>query len=104
MKVTIDIPDRDYWQAAAVAERQGVRVADMVGALVEAGIHAATEPRETVLALVRAGYPDGEISKRTGMTVLTISGHRRALGLPPNRRAVWERQQRAAAAAERQVA
>jgi hypothetical protein len=101
MKVTVDIPDRDYWRIATVAEQRGIRVGEIVSAAAASIANVAVKPCDVVKGLVLAGFPDGEISKRTGMTVLAIATHRRALGLPPNRRAEWETKQKAADLAAR---
>lgn len=103
MKVTVEIRDADYWRLANIADTRGIKVSDMLRAGIAQVVTAASTPRDTVQMLVLAGLPDGEISKRTGMTVATIADHRRKLGLPPNRRALWEKNQ-AAKAAERKSA
>lgn len=93
MKVTVDIPDRDYWRLTGIAERNEATVQSIVQAAVLSVARVALAPRDTVRGFVLAGLPDGEISIRTGMTVQTIATHRRSLGLPPNRRAVWQQKQ-----------
>ena len=91
VKITVEIPDREFWSLAERAEGRGVKVADLVRAAARDLARVASQPKDVVRDLVKAGLPDGEISIRTGMTVQTVANHRRGLGLPPNRRAAWVR-------------
>lgn len=86
MIVEIPVPDRDWWQLCDVAEARGVRVVDMLRAAVADVVEAAWTPDDLVKRWVLAGFPDGEISKRTGMTVADVAHRRRRMGLAANKR------------------
>lgn len=80
----VDIPDRTWAELAAVADGQGVKVAQLLAAAVME--LAGWESRsQRVCVLARAGLPDAVIAERTGETRGFIGDARRSAGIPANR-------------------
>lgn len=96
MKVTLDIDEKDFWVLANRAERQGVKVADLLVGMIRAGRGMGkARPvvfRDRVAELVAAGIPDAVISHRLGETKEAVGIARRSIGLKPVRfvRSQWE--------------
>jgi hypothetical protein len=88
VKITIDVPDREWWTLADLAERRGVKVSQMVKLTLTTN-HTITQ-LDVIRSLVDAGLPDADIADRLGLTVMYVAGKRRWMGLKPNRRpAIW---------------
>lgn len=92
MKVTIDLPDRQWFLLGEIAERQGVPVAWLVDHAIRgvvgdetARLARARARRDRVVALARSGMTDAAICERTGETRGYVAGTRRAADLPANR-------------------
>lgn len=96
MKVTLDIDDKDFWLLANRAERQGVKVADLLVGMIRAGRGLGkARPvvfRDRVAELVNAGIPDPVIAHRLGEPIGAVGVARRSIGLKPVRfvRSEWE--------------
>lgn len=96
MKVTLDIDDKDFWLLANRAERQGVKVADLLVGMIRAGRGLGkARPvvfRDRVAELVAAGIPDPVIAHRLGEPIGAVGVARRSIGLKPVRfvRSEWE--------------
>lgn len=85
MKVTVNVDDRDFWQLANRAEREGVKVADLIAAVFRSagGVHAyhPVVLRDKVAELVDAGIPDPVIAHRLGEPLEQVRSARRGLRL-----------------------
>lgn len=95
MKVTVNVPDHEWWHLSELAEQRGVRVAD----LIMIGIKRAPEVTQDDLikAMVNAGLPDADIAAKLNILVYRVAERRRWMGLKPNRRpANWGREKTAA--------
>lgn len=95
MKVTIDIPDRDWYLIAGRAETAGVKVADLLYTAARnlvANNPERTLTRDRVAELVNQGIPDPVIAHRMSLSVAHVAELRRAAHLKPVkfRRAHWE--------------
>jgi len=96
MKVTVNVDDRDFWQLANRAEKEGVRVADLLAALFRTAKDVRSfRPvvfRDKVGELVERGIPDPVIAHRLGESLESVRSARRGLGLPAVRfrREAWE--------------
>lgn len=85
MKVTIDIPDRNWAQLVERAESHGLRIADLIRVAINDAIPNRMPFPEQVLHLVKAGFPDARIAERFGVTNNAIKTIRLKAGLPANR-------------------
>lgn len=85
MKVTVNIDDRDFWQLANRAEREGVKVADLLAAMFRTAggmkQYAPVVFRDHVAELAHAGIPDPVIAHRLGQPLESVRAARRALGI-----------------------
>lgn len=91
MRVVVELPDKEAWALAERAEKRGVKISDLIRAAARDLVRVSSKPRDVIGDLVRVGLPDGEISIRTGLTPASVARHRRALGLPANRRSEYVR-------------
>lgn len=107
MKVTLDIPDREWARLVTAAEAHGVRVADLVRDGVRRAVPAEWSAAERIVRLVVEGLPDAVIAERLGVAKQYVGRVRRRAGRPPNRfdRSAWagEFKRDAAVAAGRRV-
>lgn len=92
MKLALNIPDRDWWQLTAVAERRGTTASEMVqhavlGILGEetARQAAARARRDVVVEMAAAGFTDTLICERTGEHRQYVAHTRNAAGIKANR-------------------
>lgn len=85
MKVTIDIPDREWALMVERAESHGLRVAELIRAAINDAIPNRMPFPEQVLHLVRAGFPDARIAERFGVPNNAVKTIRLKAGLPANR-------------------
>lgn len=98
MKVTVNIDDKDFWALANKAEQQGVKVADLLGAMFRGGQHVharGVRPvvlQDKVAELVDRGVPDPVIAHRLGEPLEMVRSVRRRLGVGPVKfdRRRWE--------------
>lgn len=98
MKVTIDVPDREWWHLTDLAEQRGVKVSDMVK-LTLTTAHTITQT-DYIRTLNASGLPDADIADQLGLTVGYVAERRRWMGLKANRRpAVWSQRPSTGAAA-----
>ena len=86
MIIEYSVPDRDWWQVASVCEQRGTTVTALLDAAFADVLRAVWTPDLAIATYVRAGFPDAEIARRTGMTVNVVADRRRTLKLPANRR------------------
>ena len=101
MKVTVNIPDREWFDLATEAERRGVKVGDMLAARLRGTPSSTYRPivlRDRVTLLVEKGIPDPVIAERLGESLEVVRSVRRKAGLKPNRfrRERWEHEFRRA--------
>lgn len=86
MKVTVNIDDREFWKLANRAEREGVKVADLISAIFRTAQDVkALRPivfRDKVAELVDRGIPDPVIAHRLGEPLQAVRVARRSLKLP----------------------
>ena len=84
MKITVDIPDRVWWNLSELAEKRGVKVGELVR------ITIRETPQDTqddlIKTLVTSGFPDADVAARLGILVYQVATRRRWMGLKPNKR------------------
>lgn len=95
MKVSVTIPDREWYALAGKAERAGVKIADLVTAAVVGLVNenpSRTVMRDQIQHLVEQGIPDPVIAHRLRVAIEHVRKVRRDLGLKPIRfkREQWE--------------
>lgn len=88
MKVTINIPDRDWYEMAGRAEKNGMKVSDLIEHAVQSITN--TDPRrlltrDHVTRMVEEGVPDPVIAHRLHLTIAHVAQIRRAAGMKPVR-------------------
>lgn len=91
MRVTVDIPDREWWRIASVADLRGQKVDEMVAQIALGLAHP-----DPVRRLHAVGMTDAQIASETGLLLGTIAARRRKLGLPPNKKTSTIRKREAA--------
>jgi hypothetical protein len=79
--IHMTVPDAVWWHLAAVADRKGQKVDELLAEVVT-GI-AAPDP---VVHMHSQGLTDAQIAQRTGLLLGTIATRRRKAGLKPNRK------------------
>jgi len=84
MKVTIDIPDREWWFLSEMAERRGVTVSDLIR-FAPSHVQGVTQD-DLIHALNEAGLPDADIAARLGILLRRVAERRRYMGLAANKR------------------
>jgi hypothetical protein len=85
MKVEIDVEPAQWWVIVTEAERRHVTIAGLLmetATRVEAGRQAL---RTSITVLHSAGWDDGQISVRLGITRTAVATARRQAGLQPNK-------------------
>lgn len=97
MKITLTIPDREWYALSGKAEKSGVKIADLVAAAVVGLVHdnpSRVVLRDQVQHLVERGIPDPVIAHRLRIAVDHARKVRRELGLKPVRfrREQWEQE------------
>lgn len=89
-KVAVMLPGSLAWQLWGIAEREGVSVDEVIrNALTkkpEALPDLTKETHTQIVALVRAGFDDGQISVELGKVRGYVADVRRRYGLEPNKR------------------
>lgn len=88
MKVTLNLPDRDWAVVLSEAESYGLSTADYIALSIR---RMSDERRQLLLsvALMHShGLHDGDISQALGRTRALVAAARRELGLPVNRQFV----------------
>lgn len=85
MKVTVDIPDREWAIMVTRAEQHGLKIPDLIRAGITSVMPHNRPIGDDVIMLVRAGYPDARIAERLGVVNGTVARIRRRAGLPANR-------------------
>lgn len=96
MKVTVNIDDKDFWQLANRAERDGVKVADLLVAVFRSanGLKQFKPVvfRDKVAELAHAGIPDPVIAHRLDASLDSVRLARRSMGIRAVRfrRELWE--------------
>lgn len=96
MRITLDLPDKQWAALVDVADRQQVKVNDLIARSVLSLIPREIPARERIPDLVRAGLPDAVIAERLRVLKSFVAEVRRAHSLPPNRfdRGAWEHELR----------
>lgn len=96
MKIQVEIPDRLGWVLASRAEARGMRVGEMVAAMLVRAYRPSPEGRapsmrDRVQVEWEKGAPDPVIAHRLGERVDAVRIARRSLGLKPHkfRREQW---------------
>lgn len=95
MKVTINIPDRDWYLMASRADKNGIKVSDLIEHAVQSITNVDPRrvlTRDQVTQLVEQGIPDPVIAHRLHLTIAHVAQIRRAAGMKPVRfrREHWE--------------
>ena len=85
MKVTVDIPDREWAVLLDRAEANGLKVPELLHMAIRSVFPHTRPMGEDVLILVRAGFPDRQVAERLGVTNAVVQRLRRKAGLPANR-------------------
>jgi len=85
MRITVDIPDRDWARLVGVAEERGVKLPELVYAAVLDLMPWRDTIADQVQHLARAGFPDARIAERLGVNNAQVSALRREAGIPANR-------------------
>ncbi|WP_341945674.1 hypothetical protein [Microbacterium sp. LWH11-1.2] len=105
MKITYDIPDREWYQLARYAEERGLKITTILNTAFRELLTKADHAPDTITArvhkLVDRGEPDAVIAMRLGLNSRQVAEIRRGLGLQPNklRREQWSHVLEARAAA-----
>ena len=89
-KVQITIPGDLAWELWGIAEREGKPVGEVIRDALnkkpEALPDLTKETHTQIVALVRAGFDDGQISVELGKVRGYVADVRRRYGLEPNKR------------------
>lgn len=81
---TITVPEKVWGRLATEADHRGVTVEDVLVSAIN-NVIRPQDHRDTIVALVEAGFPDNVIASRTGQLVGRVAEIRRKAGLKPNR-------------------
>lgn len=84
MRVTVDIPDREWWFLSEMAEKRGVTVSDLIR-FAPSHVQGVTQD-DLIFALNEAGLPDADIAARLGVLLRRVAERRRYMGLTANKR------------------
>lgn len=85
MKITIDIPDRDYATMVSRAEAHGLKVNELIRHAIYSAVPNQRPFGADVILMVKAGYPDAVIAERFDVTNATVKRIRAKAGLPANK-------------------
>lgn len=85
MKIMVDLDPADVWRIQEAAERRHVSPGEILRDDLNRR-RTSLRLRERIRLMVVAGSCDADIASEFGMTVGTVAGIRRGLGLPANRR------------------
>lgn len=85
MRVTIDIPDRDYGVMVSRAEAHGLKVNELIRHAIYSTVPHQRPFGADVILMVQAGYPDAVIAERFDVTNATVKRIRLKAGLPANK-------------------
>lgn len=94
MKVSFDIPDRDWWRFSGIAEKRGMTLSELLSDAIRAEIRrpyieVADEQQAQRQALVEylvdQGFTDTRIAERLGVPVHFVRTARTHVGLPANK-------------------
>lgn len=91
MRVVLDLPDKQWAALIDVADRQQVKVTELLTRNILALIPREVPARERIPGLVKGGLPDAVIAERLGVPKGFVGEVRRAHGLRPNKfdRSAW---------------
>lgn len=92
MRVTLNLPDKQWAALVEIADNQNVKVDELVTRSIMSLIPREIPARERIPDLVRGGLPDAVIAERLRVGKAFVAETRRAHGLKPNRfdRAAWD--------------